>query len=413
MSRRWEDLPSDLVDCITKRFDSSYATCIRFAAVCKSWRRHHITNHTRPRPQIPWLMLPYHDDDNKSTIRDFYCPVDRTTYHLDLSSEVDKGTLCRGSFCGWTANVEEDSGLHILNPLSNLLIRLPPKSTLPEVIDYDPNRLHEEYYLRCQRYKGLFYQDKRHIQVMYVEKVVCSTSTSTSGIDESCIFFMAIYGEFSRLAFCKLGDERWIPVSTEDEHCLFQDVVFHNGKFYAGRSNMVLECDLRSLQQPRRIPVESPFQSIPPDTKMYLASLDDEGLMMIVRFYHCKARTIDGYGKVYGYRTIKFEIFRLVLLEDGCGMVFKCSKVSSLGDKALFLGTNSPIFVNTSGIEGNHIYYTDDNWEHQRKGYFGGFDVGVFNMENGVTHELEGYRSDDILVWPPPTWVLPKPVGCA
>ncbi|CAL1396420.1 unnamed protein product [Linum trigynum] len=247
----WADLSFDLVDSIAQRLHSSYATHIRFQVVCKSWRRC-LNNNRRTRPQIPWLMLPYKQE---STLRRFYCSVDKKPYHLDLLvGKEAEPTVCKGSFGGWSLYVEESSRLQLLNPLSKRLIHLPPLTTFPNVIHHDPNRLHEEYYIVHEHNRNLNYHR------------LCASfsTTSTSTTADPCVF-MAIYGQCERLAFCRIGDENWSPVSTVEEHSFFQDVVFHDGKFYAGRQLMVLECDLHSLQQPQRIPVESPYHRTPID----------------------------------------------------------------------------------------------------------------------------------------------------
>ncbi|CAN0857699.1 hypothetical protein LINGRAHAP2_LOCUS6880 [Linum grandiflorum] len=94
--------------------------------------------------------------------------------------------------------------------------------------------------------------------------------------------------------------------------------------------------------------------------------------------------------------------------------MYKCCKVTSLGNNALFLGANSSTLVSTSdgtyqGIRGNRIYYTDNYWEQQKPHVSGGFDIGVFNLENNSIEAFEGYQHYPSLVWPPPVWVLPNP----
>ncbi|KAD7116722.1 hypothetical protein E3N88_03990 [Mikania micrantha] len=69
-------------------------------------------------------------------------------------------------------------------------------------------------------------------------------------------------------------------------------------------------------------------------------------------------------------------------LDDG-----KWSKLTSLGDKAVFIGFNSSFSVigDGEGVKPNCIYYTDDLYEPNRglpDG--GGGDVGIYHMSNGV-----------------------------
>ncbi|CAN0919000.1 hypothetical protein LINGRAHAP2_LOCUS31196 [Linum grandiflorum] len=59
-------------------------------------------------------------------------------------------------------------------------------------------------------------------------------------------------------------------------------------------------------------------------------------------------------------------------------------------------------------MERNRIYYTDNYWEQQKPYIYGGFDIGVFNLENGSIEAFEGNKHYPSLLWPPPVWVLPN-----
>ncbi|KAM7484805.1 hypothetical protein LguiA_000814 [Lonicera macranthoides] len=99
-----------------------------------------------------------------------------------------------------------------------------------------------------------------------------------------------------------------------------------------------------------------------------------------------------------GYMTARFNIYKLDKINRRRQ---RWSKIKRLGNYNLFLGHNSSVLLPVPpshkddssfyGSEGNCIYYTDDEMEFHQERYYGGFDVGFFNLENGSVSPLPGY----------------------
>ncbi|CAI9774074.1 unnamed protein product [Fraxinus pennsylvanica] len=89
--------------------------------------------------------------------------------------------------------------------------------------------------------------------------------------------------------------------------------------------------------------------------------------------------------KEVGYYTTVFFVWRLdECYEEGSNYAYRLTKVTSLGDQALFLGSNvSTSIASSKCIKPNCIYFTDDNVElYSQEPGGGGHDMGIFNMED-------------------------------
>nr|POE88857.1 putative f-box protein [Quercus suber] len=88
--------------------------------------------------------------------------------------------------------VDGSPELNLINPLTRAQIQLPPIDTFPDVLEYRPNVPGEEY---------------------LIFRVVLSSSPTSNECRA-----MAIFGEFSELAFCKYGDNKWTLIDTERQY---------------------------------------------------------------------------------------------------------------------------------------------------------------------------------------------------
>ncbi|KAL3498489.1 hypothetical protein ACH5RR_041221 [Cinchona calisaya] len=88
-------------------------------------------------------------------------------------------------------------------------------------------------------------------------------------------------------------------------------------------------------------------------------------------------------------------------------------KVTSLGEKAIFLGHNSAFSVDATSFSGviksNCIYFTDDCIEayfHTQSQQGGGKDMGIYNLEDGKIERFDNVQSFSLIC--PPVWVAPS-----
>ncbi|KAF6151395.1 hypothetical protein GIB67_012255 [Kingdonia uniflora] len=224
-------------------------------------------------------------------------------------------------------------------------------------------------------------------------KVVLSNSPT----DDNCVA-MAIRGEVSNLAFCKLGDKKWTVLGDDNNGYRrgYMDIIFFKGQFYTLTVNGKVEvCDLGASLTTTTIKSPTDLR-IGISNKRYLAEMGGE-LLIVTRYMDTPSDVRKE--RLNYYRTYLFEVFRLRLKRGKQ----RWAKVDYFGDYMLFVGNNSSFSLcarEFPGSRANCIYFTDDyNYLHQQ-GKLGGHDIGVFNMETGKVNQL-----------PNKTWLLlPTPV---
>ncbi|KAK7833520.1 putative f-box protein [Quercus suber] len=254
-------------------------------------------------------------------------------------------------------------------------IQLPPIDTFPDVLQYRPNVLGEEY--------------------LIFRAVLSSSPTSNE-----CMA-MAIFGEFSKLAFCKYGDNKWTPIDTECQY-VEQDFISHEGKFYVSYTDgEIWVGDHTSLPKmigfapslPRNFPL-----------RFNLVRMISGEFFMVGKIHQWDKFTHPVLSSFY--KTVGFEVHKF----DQSDLKWK--EVKNIGDNVFLLCMNNSLSFSIQsfvGCKANCIYFTDDYIEAQCEGIQGGHDMGVYNMGNGSVEPFRGYASDTNLVWPPPIWVFPNP----
>ncbi|KAM7523080.1 hypothetical protein LguiA_012982 [Lonicera macranthoides] len=422
----WNQLPGDLVRTI-EDFLVLYIDKVRFRSVCASWNSSNLQklpNHQLK--QLPWLLHTH--DNNKDASHGFLNVIDSKTYQLDVPKA--QGKMFKGSSHGWVATVEDSNygpGIYLLNPLTSARIKLPPRNTFPNVKNYRPSKVDNEYGLIGLKGHGIYYVDSAHVNTYFLSKIVLSSTPSK----KDCVV-VAIYGVPSSLAYCKLNDKKWTLLHNRGS---FADVIFYKGKLHAlaeGGSLLVFE-SIRDIPQPGFISGSSrpasqgvthpgialaqarltsefswdpkpvslpkggamapPGPLLPPpliranaevkqiaylasvvSCQLYLVESSDGELIMVKR--HSRIQPREGYNeslywpwKTYGFTVYKHDSSNLSWVE-----------LKDLGDGMLFLGYNSSLSFSCrdfGGDKSNRIYVTDDFNEFHWKGVKGGQDIGV------------------------------------
>ncbi|CAA2966655.1 Hypothetical predicted protein [Olea europaea subsp. europaea] len=267
---------------------------------------------------------------------------------------------------------------------------------------------------------------------------------SSHAYNEDCTI-VAIYGEFAILAFTKLGDIVWTNIFVHFR--VYQDIIFYNGKFYAvDVHGVVVVCDFDDANGPKAtvIAVENSdlYQKylVESSGHLLLVSRLPKGLLFDddddveeeeddVSDEEEGDDNEDDKGDVDGddnvdevkdaedidkeeekkarYYTTGFSVLRLdECHEEGNNYAYRLTEVTSLGDRALFLGSNvSTSIASSECIKPNCIYFTDDNCElYLDEPGGGGHDMGIFNMEDG-TIQLN-YAGESRSYISPPLWCI-------
>nr|POE88856.1 f-box protein skip23 [Quercus suber] len=223
---------------------------------------------------------------------------------------------------------------------------------------------------------------------------------SSSPTSNECMA-MAIFGEFSKLAFCKYGDNKWTPIDTECQY-VEQDFISHEGKFYVSYTDgEIWVGDHTSLPKmigfapslPRNFPL-----------RFNLVRMISGEFFMVGKIHQWDKFTHPVLSSFY--KTVGFEVHKF----DQSDLKWK--EVKNIGDNVFLLCMNNSLSFSIQsfvGCKANCIYFTDDYIEAQCEGIQGGHDMGVYNMGNGSVEPFRGYASDTNLVWPPPIWVFPNP----
>ncbi|MED6142951.1 hypothetical protein PIB30_002238 [Stylosanthes scabra] len=215
---RWSNFHPDLLNQITEHL-YSYDDYIRLRLVCKEWnsKLSRIPNHKR----IPWLLLP-------GTTHDYSLShiLEREKIYHVMSPDFDiDDNLIRGSCYGWLITVVISEGaIRMWNPFTKFHIDLPPISTFPDILAYNPDRQGHEYICVDLRSDDIYTFEGILLHKNQVWKIVISSPP-----DNDDFMAVAIYGEYGNLAVCKLNDKRWTHIPIED----FQDVIFLEEKLYA------------------------------------------------------------------------------------------------------------------------------------------------------------------------------------
>ncbi|XP_025661247.2 putative F-box protein At5g60060 [Arachis hypogaea] len=234
-----------------------------------------------------------------------------------------------GSGHGWLiVQCISDGTMQMLNPFTNRSFDLPPVSTLPDIIDYQPDNHGNEYTLwDFHDIRSTVDRDKVHRFQVY--KVIINSSPEH---DIENFMAVVIFGPNQRLAFYKPGNMRWVEFPTRDKE--FEDVICFQEKIYAiNEEGQLYEFDTKTRAglkggiHETRSPSEIPVGPLEPK---YLIGCANGSLLMLVRYTVRKSKEDE---------TFKFDIYELKRNRK------EWSTLDNLGNYILVIGFNSSEFM--------------------------------------------------------------------
>ncbi|OVA08883.1 F-box domain [Macleaya cordata] len=393
MDADWSQLLPELLEMIAKKL-TIYIDYVRFRAVCVKWRSilsptpHHLPC------QLPWLML--RPGPQSGSRRGFFSISENKLRRLYLPEP--HGSHCCGSSQGWLVIVEQGPTILLLNPLTCIQFQLPSLTTFPNVLDFNIRKVGKEFLLQDSSDGHRYTHNLDEMRYVFIKKVVLSSSPASPS---SNYIAVAILNEIGELAFCKKGDEKWMLI--KDAGFYHEDVIYYKGLFYAvNYKGSLTICDVSGISP--LVTVIEPLLPISHHAdRLYL--VDSFGELLLVTRYLELIHDPD-LEFVVVYKTYGFDVFRLD------SSIQEWVEVKSLGDRMLFLGTNSSLCLlatDFSGCEANCIYFTNDYHEVNDDAVHD-HDSGVFNVGDGSMKALPYCTGDyNLLFLPPPIWVSPNP----
>uniref|UniRef100_A0A5B7A288 F-box domain-containing protein n=1 Tax=Davidia involucrata TaxID=16924 RepID=A0A5B7A288_DAVIN len=367
----WSRLPYDLIATIANRL-TVIEDFLAFSGVCRSWRSVFWNRNWTPGPQFPWLML---SENRNETTRSFFSFFKNK--RLVSSLPEARGRRCWGSACGWLITIGVDLEIHLLNPITQICIDLPPQSTFgnqpPDLVGNDVT--HNWY------------------QTSFINRAFVLKSSS-----QDAFMVMAIHGSDNSLAFARPGYDSWATVEISSPY-VFRDVTLFEGQIFAiCNAGTLVAVEIDGSGPHRAIHIASQPSDHWPWHKIYLV----ESLGDLLLLFRCATRSV----RDFSMETISFEVYKFDFSTK------EWMKLDDLGDRALFVGDNCSMSLSTSQVlncKSNSIYFTDDNvewWPKCEEEQHGRFDMGVYNMADRSIESLH-FGDNFPLHYSCPIWVMP------
>ncbi|KAI3671876.1 hypothetical protein L1987_87073 [Smallanthus sonchifolius] len=337
--------------------------------------------------RFPMLMLAgsITEEDDEQDCRSFFLLSSAMMRKVKLPEACWQ--LCLSSH-GWLLTTgEEEFSAKLIHPLSRTQIDLPQLYMF-----------HELYF---DQHEWMYY---RH----FMRRVVF-TSPNPNVLSQLDPYFRVIIIWGETLGFCRLGDVSWTRINSWEGN-LF-DVTYHNIRkrlYVMATMGTIYECDILNNDVSRTTPLTLCRLSTFPGKEFgclclpsaYLLEWGCDSLLMITRERKHYKKDDDEYSRCGPYSTKSFQCI-VLSLDDG-----KWSKITSLGDKAVFLGFNSSFATNAGrGMKPDCIYFTDDHYEpYLDLPDGGGGDVGVYHMFDGSIEAMFDSQ-ESVFRGSPPLWL--------
>lgn len=332
-----------------------------------------------------------------------------------------------GSSHGWLILLDENSEPYLLNPFNQSQIQLPKKISFPHINSITSKWFRGGECLFVEYTSGFtrwFDPTEDKSPLLSIKKAILSANPST----HKDFVVAVIYGEKSRIAYCRNGDKEWSAIQDGDSDpyydiaCSNDDLLFALGKnasieiwdlMFSGSSTLLKKkCTTTQPPYPTKfLETMKGYLGTLCARKFYLVPCSKSGQIFFIVRYVGEFVTSNGKVVYEGdddvicpYKTINFHVYCL----DTTTLTWKA--VKSLNNLALFLGGNhsvSMLVSDHSELKADSIYFTDDYWDRMDEDYlYGGHDMGVFSLKDGRVHEF--FNIDLQKITPPPFWLVPE-----
>ncbi|CAL9043001.1 unnamed protein product [Musa banksii] len=375
----WTSLPLDVLTKIGEKLPVPHRSCFR--ATCKDWCSALL-------PVVipsPWLLSV---GKNSDTCNFLSLPT-RRSFTYSLLPELH-GVRYVGSQAGWLAVFNENLDVSLINPLTAARICLPSFLTLPnfELVDGSCVLPHLN---RISRY--------------FVTKVIFSANPTTHNY-----IAVSLYGiPRGEIAYAKAGGDKWnLLQTTSTQNRSYEDIMYHNGKFYCITVEAEVSAfDLSGVSPTVTVVAES--------TSLGLTHFDYHIPCSRVRNIHNKYLACSSTGELF------LILRRAVLSYESQGwkaiIVWRYNPqrqpcweaVKNLGNKSLLIGINNAISMSTENFRDARrdcVYFTEalvrtivDGWSEFIRS------IVVSDVERGKWARANSQLQPPLL---PPIWFTPS-----
>ncbi|XP_055830978.1 probable F-box protein At1g65740 [Solanum dulcamara] len=377
--RNWSEVEYDVLVEIAKRV-REIDDFIRFGAVCKSWyRAAKKENFDSSSPQVPLLLMAADKDDD---YRLFYSVTNHRIFAKIYLPQA-RGCVCLSTEQpGWLFTVQftiTTGDMMLLHPFSGTQIHLPSYRRLRGIEDGD-DQWKPEYF-------------------SIIKRAVLSANPS---LTSDYFLMISHYAPRRLMSFWRPGDLCWTSVHIENPFA-FVDFRYFNGKFYI----LSRCCGLWVVDD-----LEEGHRNNPPPSVRsrlvlrinreilrwdYLHLVQVSGVLLFVAQDEERARST-GF-----YKDYRFQVWELDV------MTSEAKEIKMLGDRAIFLGQDASMSVESSkyiGVNPNHIYFINSVAVIFRLQGWSGIDMRTYSLEDGKVQS--SYHSASVNPISPPTWVIPS-----
>ncbi|CAO2201809.1 unnamed protein product [Urochloa humidicola] len=396
---------------------------VRSGAVCSSWhaayatvRRLHIPTAKSP----PCLFYPRADAGGDPDAVTIYSPATGTSFRVRLPDPPLRHRSIHGSGHGWLVAADEAANLHLVNPLTGAQHALPPitglHNTEPAASDEQGNPRYNVYEIEYPSTdpEPLAYASSELRLYMYFKAVLSCSPCAGSG----CVVLL-LHQSNGEISFARLGDEAWTWIGAdeyydeeadEDEQWFdegYRDAVYNekDGLFYVlGCGADIITLDLRGNSPVvKKIMRDVTNQD---DPTKYLVITPCGDLLQVWRMTDSPSDTEDCDVEVrqdaYLY-TEEIQLYKVDIDNQ------KLTRITSLGDHALFLGLNSTMILSTKDfpmLKADSAYLVHDNVEDIFIHTYSAKEIGIWNFRSGTLEVLDNVHS--WRNWPVPIWITPS-----
>uniref|UniRef100_A0A0D3HNL8 KIB1-4 beta-propeller domain-containing protein n=1 Tax=Oryza barthii TaxID=65489 RepID=A0A0D3HNL8_9ORYZ len=345
---------------------------------------------------------------------------------------LERGLL-PGSAHGWLVTADEQSNLHLVNPLTGAQVALPPVTALHHVeslVDEEGNLVYSvdeslgpddpeanlpEFEELADREVPVEYPAEKLRLFMY-HRVILSCSPSAG---RECVALL-VHRPDGMISFARPGDERWTHINrTTSNGSLkwdtgYTDALYNknDGLFYLlSFDGSICALDLSGSSPVARNIVKKNTQWDNPSKYIVLAPWGDLLEVWRLRDFDEPDETPECSSVEFEDRSDKWlteEIMLYIVDIDKQKLV----KISSIGDHALFLGFNSVVCLPTNKfpmLKPDCAYLSDKFYEEICVKRHNWREIGIWDLKScklqslGDVESLHAWRN-----WPSPIWITPS-----